>query len=67
MALMCINGNRECTGCSACQNERERTYYCPICGEEIFETVFVSDDGEVIGCENCVKTKEPYEVFEDEV
>jgi predicted RNA-binding Zn-ribbon protein involved in translation (DUF1610 family) len=41
-------------------------YYCPICGEEIYETVFVNNDGEIIGCENCVETKEPYEVFENE-
>jgi hypothetical protein len=44
----------------------EAHYYCPICKEEVFETVFVSDVGDVIGCENCAGIKEPHEVLEDE-
>lgn len=65
MAYCCIkNPNIECDGCMACKPDPH--YYCPICGEEVFETVFVDNDGEIIGCENCAKTKEPYEVFENE-
>ena len=65
MAYRCIlNASLECDGCKACKPERH--YYCPICGKEIFETVYVDNDGDVVGCENCTVTKEPYEVFEDE-
>ncbi len=66
MGFACVNGVSECNGCMSCQSETERHYYCPICGEEFYETVFVSDGGEVIGCENCAEIKEPHEVFDDE-
>ena len=66
MGFACVNGVSECTGCMACQSETERHYYCPVCGKEIYETVFVSNDGDVIGCENCAQVKEPYEVIEYE-
>lgn len=63
MAYHCVKRiSKECDGCGCCQPEQE--YYCPVCGEKIYETVFVSFDGEVIGCENCAETKEPHEVFE---
>jgi hypothetical protein len=60
MAMICIRGG-ECTGCMDCREPEE--YYCPICGERVFEIVYVSTDGDVVGCENCVNTKEPYEVL----
>jgi hypothetical protein len=41
-------------------------YYCPVCGEEVCEAVFVDKDGDVIGCECCAEMKSPHEVFEDE-
>ena len=41
-------------------------YYCPVCGQEVYESVFVSNDGDVIGCENCAQIKEPWELLEDE-
>ena len=63
MGFACIKGNRECDGCMDCQPTYH--YYCPICGNEVYETVFVSD-GEVIGCENCAEIKEPHEVLKDE-
>lgn len=61
MAMICIRGG-ECTGCMACQEDEE--YYCPVCGEEVSETVYVSNDGEIVGCENCISTKEPWEMME---
>ncbi len=64
MGYMCIKGHGECDGCMDCQPEKK--YYCPICDKEVYETVFVSD-GEVIGCENCTQTKEPYEVLQYEI
>ena len=63
MAFYCIkNSAHECDGCMACKPSQ--SYYCPICGKEIYETVFVDNSGDVIGCENCVDTKEPQEVFD---
>lgn len=62
---MCIKGRGECAGCMDCQPEIN--YYCPICGEEVFETVFVDNSGTVIGCENCAQVKEPWEVIKSEV
>jgi formylmethanofuran dehydrogenase subunit E len=41
-------------------------YYCPVCGEEVYETVFVDNDGEILGCEHCAEIKEPHEVLESE-
>jgi hypothetical protein len=63
MAYRCVNGNHECDGCGRCK--KEKSYYCPICGEEVYETVFVSNDGEVIGCENCAQIKEPCDMIKD--
>lgn len=64
MGYYCVKDNRrECDGCMDCKPEQN--YYCPICGEEVYETVFVSD-GEVIGCEHCAEIKEPHEVLGNE-
>ena len=65
MAYSCVkNHNRECDGCMDCKPEIH--YYCPICDAEVYETVFVNNDGDVIGCENCAEIKEPHEVLSDE-
>ena len=62
MAYYCkIYESRECDGCMEC--EPEVHYYCPICEEEVYETVFVNGNGDVIGCENCAEIKEPHEVL----
>ena len=61
MAYMCVKRDRECDGCMDCAPH----YYCPVCGEEISETVYVSEDGEVVGCDNCVEAKEPQEVLDE--
>lgn len=63
MAYHCKCGNRECDGCGNCKEDH--TYICPICGEEVFETVFVSNDGEVLGCDNCAQIKEPCDMIDD--
>ena len=55
------SGNQECDGCGSCK--KSRSYYCPICGEEVYETIFVSNDGEVLGCENCAQIKEPCDMI----
>jgi hypothetical protein len=64
MGFMCINGGIECDGCMDCKPDPH--YYCPVCGEEVCEAVFVDKDGDVIGCECCAEMKSPHEVFEDE-
>lgn len=66
MGFMCIKNSRvECSGCMACKPETH--YYCPICDEEVYETVFVDNDGNILGCENCAQIKEPHEVLENEI
>ena len=64
MGFACVSGARECDGCMECQPTPH--YYCPICGDEVYETVFVDNSGNVIGCENCAEIKEPHEVLRDE-
>lgn len=65
MAYPCVKYiGKECDGCGDCQPEAH--YYCPVCREEVYETVFVNNDGEVIGCEHCAEIKEPHEVLENE-
>lgn len=38
-------------------------FYCPVCGAENPEK-FYEVDGEVIGCEECVKTHDAYDWFD---
>ena len=56
MAMVCVNGSSECTGCMQCEEEKE--YYCPVCGEKLEwdEQVYVVNGNEIIGCENCIET-----------
>ena len=66
MAYICkLNYCKECDGCMVCREEKK--YFCPICGEKVFETVYVDNSGDVIGCENCVSMKEPEEVLDYEI
>ena len=65
MAYMCIKHHyKECDGCGDCKSVPR--YFCPVCGEEVFEAVFVANDGEILGCDNCAHIKEPNEILEDE-
>lgn len=64
MAYMCIkNFSKECDGCMACKPERN--YYCPVCGDEVAETVYVAADGEVVGCDGCIHTKDPEDMIDE--
>ena len=66
MAYMCVkHRGRECDACGACKPTHR--YFCPVCGEEVLESVFVANDGEVLGCDNCAQIKEPNEMLEDEI
>ena len=64
MSYQCIRGGGECSGCMECKGEAQE-YYCPICGELVEEIVYVDADGDVIGCENCISPKEPWEVMDN--
>ena len=65
MAFYCMrNSTQECDGCMACKPSP--SYYCPICGKEVYEAVFLDNSGSVIGCDNCVEIKDPHEVLDDE-
>lgn len=65
MAYRCIKAqSKECDGCMECKPEEK--YYCPICGEEVFESVYVMADGDVVGCENCIQNKYPEDVLDAE-
>lgn len=64
MAYHCVRGPGECDGCGECS--KSKTYYCPVCGEAVFEVVYVDDLGTVLGCENCAQIKEPWEMLEDD-
>lgn len=66
MGYMCIrNHELECDGCMACKETT--TYTCPVCGHTADECVYVFKNGDVIGCENCVKEKSPEDMIIDEV
>jgi uncharacterized OB-fold protein len=56
--------DRECDACGDCNPSPN--YYCPVCGEEVYESVYVSNEGDILGCENCAQIKEPHEVLENE-
>ena len=64
MAYRCVQGYGECNGCMKCNPDPH--YYCPVCGEEVYETVFVANDGTILGCDNCAQIKDPHEVLENE-
>ncbi len=65
MAYMCVKSLfRECDACGDCNPEPR--FYCPVCGDEVFEAVYVSNGGDILGCDNCAQIKEPYEVLENE-
>lgn len=59
MSMICISGGKECTGCMSCREESE--YYCPVCGEQVEEHLYKTNEGEIVGCENCISTIEPWE------
>lgn len=54
MAMICVNGCRECDGCGACQKDPAPLGYCVTCGEAIvFGDDYYEIDGELIH-EDCL-------------
>lgn len=37
---------------------------CPVCGSLLYDYVCVDVSGDVVGCSECVKTKDPWEYLE---
>jgi hypothetical protein len=60
MAMVCVSGARECDGCMSCQPE-PAPYNCTICDLEC-ETVYYDKFDNIVGCDNCITTKEYYEM-----
>ena len=44
----------------------DRTPICPVCGEEC-EEIFYDKNHEVCGCENCVTSRDAWEVLQEEI
>jgi hypothetical protein len=64
MAYNCVKYNgKECDGCGECQPDTE--YYCPVCGELVEDRIYISAEGDILGCENCIREKDPREMIED--
>lgn len=60
MAMTCVLGDRECTGCMEYREEKEpeAVFECCICGAEIFEgDMYYNICGEPY-CEDCVYYEE---------
>ena len=51
--MICVNGIRECGGCMDCR--KDETFYCPVCMEQVFEIVYLSSKGALLGCDKCVR------------
>lgn len=50
MAMVCINGAKECDGCMRCQPSPQP---CPNCDSEEYHIKYIQD-GEWIGCDECI-------------
>lgn len=37
---------------------------CPKCGAELYGYLFIDMDGDIMGCTECVRTKDPWEYVE---
>ncbi len=53
MALVCVTGCRECTGCMVCRETQDEPV-CPLCGSTRCDYLY-RRDGEIIGCEDCIR------------
>lgn len=65
MAMICVSGARECDGCGRCF-PGSPIYTCPACGEELdaISSVYLHE-GEIVGCEYCIRTRQLYTVMEE--
>lgn len=56
MAMTCVNGARECTGCMRCEAERKVVGPCAECIGDVYadETYYKLDDGNTLVHEDCL-------------
>ena len=50
-----------------CPNHHDPVVVCPVCGrecEDLFVSVF---NGDVVGCDQCIRNKEALEVIQDDI
>ena len=57
MALVCVNGAKECDGCMRCQPAPPP---CPCCGSEDYEVRYIQE-GDWIGCDSCTREENYYQ------
>ena len=55
----CKYVERECGNCGQCATEK--LYYCPVCGNEVYENVYQSN-GIIVGCDQCIERTPYYEL-----
>jgi hypothetical protein len=60
LACVCVTGCKECDGCMECENGTRPV--CPICGK-YSDNFYLTNDGEVLGCENCIKVIDCWEAI----
>lgn len=58
MALMCINGSAQCTGCMMCQEEKPESTWCDNCGKDLVYGMHAiyklsEDEDAECYCKNC--------------
>ncbi len=56
MALLCVRGSGECSGCMKCQKQKA-VYECDCCGEEIYENEKYYQVDDKRFCINCVERR----------
>lgn len=43
-----------------------KKYICPICGADDIETIYTDSLGDILGCDECVYSADPWDVFDDQ-
>lgn len=41
-------------------------YHCPVCGHIPWTSVYIDKYSDVVGCDNCVKVKNPEDMLEED-
>jgi len=59
MAMVCVNGARECTGCMTCQERQDPV--CPECNKPC-DTYYFNVYGSIIGCDQCIRAEDAWPV-----
>ena len=49
----------------SCPNSTERDRYCPVCDEKSPFYLFLNQENEVVGCENCIDKVDSEDYFRE--